>query len=104
MSIEIDDTMVHVDMGAHGVRLCVHASNTDERLDQTIEDWFDSSGEVFIDFFFKPAEILDSAIAMHEMPARGHKIDADAKLMFEALRKELAEMVARIDALEFDKF
>lgn len=81
----------------------VHLSDcNDYDLDDAMEKWGNGEEEVSISTLFSLATILDSAIDGHALygdPANG--INANAKPLFDAMRKDLVEMIERIDALKF---
>lgn len=102
MHIERSDNMLHPKLGANGVELFCYLSDAiDETLDGAMAAWGNGNEEVAISTQFALRDALDSAIEMHEMPAYGNAIDAEAKPMFDAMRAELVAMIVRIDALKF---
>ena len=56
--------------------------------------------EPMLEIYFMFDEALDSIIDSYEC-GKGGPIDAEAKPVINAMRKELAGMIARIDALRF---
>ena len=102
MHIERNDDMLHPKLGENGLELFCYISDAiDETLDEVMAAWGNGNEEVAISTRFTLSDALDSAIDIHQMPAYDNAIDAEAKLLFDAMRSELAAMIERIDALTF---
>lgn len=103
-SYEPYDQMVFVKMNGGKIDLSIYLSNeTDNNpeINYAIETWADTDEPVIIAPHFTIAAPLDYLICFHELRMNNNVIDASAKPMFDALRAEMAEQIARIDALTF---
>lgn len=62
---------------------------------------FTNNETVAIESTFRLSTALDIAIEGYEMPAHDGAIDIKDRALFDSMRAELVEMIARIDALKF---
>lgn len=92
---------VHYEMKDYAMVLSVGVDSEEEAFKEAVA--YDQSGPIASLYIeFKPSLILDSLIESHELGTGA--IHDKAKPTFALLRMELAEMVKRIDALQFGKY
>jgi len=94
--------MVFVRLVDGEIDLSTYLSNEIEAPNGLVEAmtaWIDDTAPAIIAPHFKISSPVDYLIEGHEMQTGD--IDLDAKPIFDALRKELQEQIARIDSLKF---
>ena len=101
LHVEREETMLHPGLDNRGVRLTCYLSNyCDDDLDDVLLAWH-AQEEVSISNHFRLSDVVACAIELHEMPAYDGAINEAAKPLFDAMRAELAQMIATIDGLVF---
>jgi hypothetical protein len=100
MNIERRGDFLHTRLGSGGVEWICYLDNAsdDEPLQNAIAAW-DGDESVSISTNFKLMDSLQQQIDSHR--TYKNAIVADSKPFFDAMRKELVEMVELIDSLEF---
>lgn len=106
--VELQDVMLHATLQEGRVRYCTYLTNSTTQteaeavqLAQMAEDWL-GDGEAGVAQNFWLSEALDTLIQGHQWYGKGPAITAESKAKFDALRRELADMIERIDALKFE--
>jgi len=102
VSCEPVDQMVFVRLVDGEIDLSTYFCNelgAPNGLVEAMTAWIDDTAPAIIAPHFKVSSPVDYLIEGHEMQTG--EIVADAKPIFEALRKEMQEQIDRIDALKF---
>lgn len=106
VAFEPEDQMVFVRLEDGKIDLSVYFSNDcgdPGGLEDAMTAWLDDSSVAVIAPHFKISSPVDYMIEGHEMRAYDNAIDESARPIFEAIKREMLEQVARIDALVFRK-
>lgn len=104
IAYEPSDQMVFVRLDNGKVDLSVYMCNdcdSEQGLIDAMTAWIEDEATAIIAPHFTIASPVDYLIEGYQMPAYDNAIDEDARPVFDAIRREMLEQVARIDALQF---
>ena len=104
VAFEPTDQLVFVRLEDGKIDLSVYFSNqcgVPGGLEDAMTAWLEDTAYAVIAPHFSVASPVDYLIEGHEMPAHGNAIDEKARPVFEAIKREMLEQVARIDALVY---
>jgi hypothetical protein len=88
-------------MTAKGLEITIWISNDFSWVRPAMAAWNHASREVGIEYKFKLPDILNQAIAFNETLPHCESVNSEIKPMFDAMRLELAQMIERIDQLQY---
>jgi hypothetical protein len=105
MVINLVDVSVFAEIVDGKIELVIPLStfddfDNDEAFD-AMQRWVEQGDDCEIITKFSINDILNTSINMHEMTAFDNLIDIEPKPMFDLMRKELVEIISKIDALKF---
>jgi hypothetical protein len=105
MIFEQKDCVVFTDLVDGRISLSTSLSNIGDHEEialrySDLDAQYDTDNEVSIFFNFTPMSILDTLIDGRKRWTTC-EFDKEDKPIFDAMRRELAEMIERIDAMEF---
>lgn len=103
-SIEKQVECLHPEVQDGRATFFVHMSNAlDYDLDDHLLEWLESEDDVSIEWKFTLPFIVEDAISMRRscLLPEG-TLSADSRPLFDAMRRDLVAMIARIDALRFE--
>ena len=106
VSYEPKNEMVFVRLEDGKIDLSIYLSNecnSEEALVNAMTAWVEDSDSVIIAPHFTLASPVDYLIDGHKMRHYGNAIDEEARPVFDAVKREMLEQIARIDALKFGK-
>jgi len=104
IAYEPADEMVFVRLDNGKVDLSIYMCNecsSEQGLIDAMTAWIEDEATAIIAPHFTIAAPVDYLIEGHQMPAYDNAIDECARPVFDAIRREMLEQVARIDALQF---
>lgn len=99
---EPKDQLVFVRLENGQIDLSVYFSNECESPDDLVaamEAWIDDTDTAVIKPHFRISSIVDYVVVFHEIWGSKNKVDAEAKPLLDAIKREMLEQIARIDAL-----
>ena len=75
----------------------------DDRIEPALEAWVDDSEPVYINYRFSIRECIEDSIYFRKLHnVDGTVVEEESRPVFDALRAELLEMVARLDEIRYE--